>query len=68
VKCQECGKDVGESNWQSCKVIQADVGSYFQGPKRTWQLEAPGVKAFMVDKAMYCSACFQQLQEQPAEG
>lgn len=58
--CAACGKDVEPVNWASTRIVTTETGRYFQGPKRTWLFESPGVKAYMVDDDLYCQACFEK--------
>ena len=58
--CADCGTTVEPGNWESTRIVKTEKGRYFQGPKRTWLFESPGLKAYMVDDDLYCSGCFEK--------
>lgn len=57
--CVECGKAVEPTSWASTRIIKTETGRYFQGPKRTWLFESPGIKAYMVEDDLFCQPCFE---------
>lgn len=57
--CKGCNKALGADNWARCTVVKVETGRYFQTPRRTWHMTAPGVEAFMVDDRLYCKSCFE---------
>lgn len=57
--CKGCEKALGADNWARSSVVKVERGSYFQTPRRTWHLEAPGVEAFMVGDQLFCRSCYE---------
>jgi hypothetical protein len=61
--CKGCDKALGADNWARSSVVKVETGPYFQTPRRTWHLEAPGVDAFMIGDQLFCRACYQAREQ-----